>query len=68
MKPKLLSNRACAAKRLQSLSLRLNRDVELPRAYDKFFLDMLKQGIVEEVPETEPPGSVFYLQHHPVVK
>ena len=68
MKPKLLSNRACAAKRLQSLSLRLNRDEELRAAYDTFFLDMLKQGIVEEVPETEPPGPVFYLPHHPVVK
>ena len=67
---KLLNNEKLARARLTSLNKRLARDPTLSERYHDVIEDLHKAGIVEQVPDSEPPkpGPVFYLPHRPVVR
>jgi hypothetical protein len=64
----LVNNRGIAEKRLQSLDLQLEKDQALRTRYNEIVLQMLSEGIVEEVVEEQAEGPVFYMPHRPVVR
>ena len=70
VKSSLLNNEKVAKSRLISANRRLSKDPELEARYHEVFVGMLKDGVIEEVPEEEVITSspVFYLPHRPVVK
>ncbi|GFO14327.1 Gag-Pol polyprotein [Plakobranchus ocellatus] len=71
MKDRLVSNVNAAHKRLYALDRKLSSDPELDDKYHRVFMDLEKQGIIEEIPtekwiHSEHP--IFYLPHRPVVR
>ena len=71
-KEKIMPNKGCAQKRLQSLMTQFKKKPELGEKYHQIFSEMWKDGIIEEVKEQElsqpQVGPVFYLPHRPVIK
>ena len=69
-KQSLLDNEDLARARLGSLDRRFSKDPDLGGRYHSVFCEMMREGVIEEVPVEELNGShpVFYLPHHPVVK
>ena len=66
----LLDNRRSAEQRLQSLTKKLAKDPGLKTRYEQAFLDMEKDGVVEEIPDNDlqTTNKIFYMPHRPVVK
>ena len=71
-KEKIMPNKSCAQKRLQSLMTQFKKKPELGEKYHQILSEMWKDGIIEEVKEQElsqpQVGPVFYLPHRPVIK
>ncbi len=67
---KLLNNEKLARKRLDSLTIKLERDPSLASRYREVFTQLEEEGIVEEVPPQEIVSifPTYYLPHRPVVK
>jgi len=68
--PLLENNYNSAAKRLKSLSRKLDKEPALKEQYNGALQEMETNGVVEEVPEQElsTQNPVFYLPHRPIVK
>lgn len=66
--PGLVSNKAAAFKRLQTLTKKLQSN-KLFDVYHQVLKDWLQDNIIEEIPgETTEPEQVFYLPHRPVLR
>ena len=70
LKPKLMSNKSVAMRRLESLDRKLDRNPVLRTQYNEAICDMEASGIIHEVPvdEVSTVNPVFYMPHRPVVK
>ena len=72
VRPRLLDNEQQARARLNHLSQRLSKNLELETRYHQVIQDMQQAGVIEEVPADQvrvPTGSlVYYMPHRPVVK
>lgn len=69
-KERLMNNEGSARKRLSKLMIKLDKDKELKKEYQKVFDSYESDLIVEEVPSEEISGvsPVYYMPHRPVVK
>ena len=69
-KPKLMNNYQIATRKLSSLMKKLDKNPTLKEGYDKALNDMLDNGIIELVSESDvnTDNKVFYIPPRPVIK
>lgn len=66
--PTLINNKEKAQARLYKLNQKLNKQPELRNQYQIAIQELIDEGFVEEVPNSDPKNNEFYLPHRPVIK
>ncbi|CAB4010769.1 Hypothetical predicted protein [Paramuricea clavata] len=59
---------SCSVQRLKGQLLRLKKEPEVLREYDRVIKEQLELGIIEPVVELERADKIHYLPHHAVVR